>query len=258
MRSPARTVSTLASHTVGAGAQRVVLLHGFTHTGTSWEGIARHIVERFVDVRCELVDLPGHGRSNLRPTFVELVDLLVADTRDACLVGYSMGARLAIAVACHRRSALRAMVSVGGTAGIDDPVEREWRRNADRELAARVRSVGTEQFVRDWVTRPTFAGYVPSDDDLRERLTNSPNGLAYALEQLGPGSQPSYWKELAHVTTRSTFVAGGSDTKFVAIAERMSTIVAGSRLHVVPDTGHVTHLEAPGIVSDIIGEALSQ
>lgn len=248
----------LASHTVGSGSRRLVFLHGFTHTGSSWGGIARDLCERVADVHCELVDLPGHGGSHDRPTFGELVDVLVAATRDAVVVGYSMGARLAIAVACHPDSRLRGLVSIGGTAGIEDTNEREERRAADRDLAVRIRSIGTAAFLTEWMKRPIFAGYTARDDEMNRRLKNSADGLAYALEALGAGCQPSYWDEIARITSPATFVAGSNDAKFVSIARRMNALVDGSHLVVVPRTGHVTHLEAPNVVTDVLLRSLAR
>lgn len=247
----------LASHTVGNGSRRLVFLHGFTHTGSSWGGIATNLSERVADVRCELLDLPGHGGSLDRPTFGELVDELVAGTRDAVVVGYSMGARLAIAVACHPNSGIRGLVSISGTAGIEDPDARKERHGADVNLAARLRSIGTEAFLTEWMKRPIFAGYSPRNDEVSRRLGNSADGLAYALEALGTGCQPSYWDDIARITSPATFVAGSNDAKFVDIARRMSGLVDGSRLVVVPRTGHVTHLEAPHVVTDVIIESLA-
>ena len=89
----------LATEVVGTGERRVVMLHGFAHTARSWRGIAVELVRVNPDVSCVLPDLPGHGSTRIRPSFGELTSRLVALANDAVIVGYSMGARIAITLA---------------------------------------------------------------------------------------------------------------------------------------------------------------
>jgi pimeloyl-ACP methyl ester carboxylesterase len=47
-------------------------------------------------------------------------------------------------------------------------------------------------------------------------------------------------------------VVGERDAKFQAIAAEMAAALADARVHVVGGAGHATHLEAPGLVADVI------
>jgi 2-succinyl-6-hydroxy-2,4-cyclohexadiene-1-carboxylate synthase len=88
------------------------------------------------------VDLPGHGDSGSvladLPTTAELVAEAVRNQvgpTPCALLGYSLGARVALHVALADDLPLRQIVTIGVTAGIEDPAERERRRQTDQSLA---------------------------------------------------------------------------------------------------------------------------
>src|SRR5918998_1395886 len=71
------------------GPDRLVLVHGFTQTLRSWDGLANTLAETFQVVR---VDLPGHGGSGaLEMTFTETAAAIGDAGGTATYVGYSMG-----------------------------------------------------------------------------------------------------------------------------------------------------------------------
>lgn len=248
----------LATEVVGTGERRVVMLHGFAHTARSWHGIAVELVRVNPDVSCVLPDLPGHGSTRIRPSFGELTSRLVALANDAVIVGYSMGARLALAVACQPDASLRGLVMVGGTAGIRDADERTRRQMDDERLAERIDTIGTAAFLDEWLSRPLFAGYAPDAEALRDRRRNEAGGLAYALRELGPGSQPSYWDSLVQVDIPTLAVAGARDAKFAALASEMCSLIPGCQRRLVADAGHVAHLENPATFVRLLSEFLSR
>jgi 2-succinyl-6-hydroxy-2,4-cyclohexadiene-1-carboxylate synthase len=243
---------------VGSGAQRVVMLHGFAHTARSWHPIAVDLVRSHPDVSCLLPDLPGHGATDVRPSFDELTEHLVDLAHDAVIVGYSMGARFALAAACHPNATVRGLVIVGGTAGIRDADERERRRADDERLATRVETIGTDAFLDEWLARPLFAGYVPDAESMLDRRRNAAGGLSYALRELGPGSQRSYWEFLANLRVPTLAVAGARDTKFAALATEICALVPGCQRRLVADAGHVAHLEQPATFVRLLSEFLSR
>jgi 2-succinyl-6-hydroxy-2,4-cyclohexadiene-1-carboxylate synthase len=82
-------------------APAVVLLHGFTHTGASWEPVTRALGERYTAIA---PDIRGHGAAaNAVPVTLEAVvnDVAAAAPPEGTftLVGYSMGGRIALHVA---------------------------------------------------------------------------------------------------------------------------------------------------------------
>src|SRR4051794_10460880 len=94
--------------------------------GEAWEPVARRLAPSY---RSICVDFDAW-------TFEErIAELLDVIEPGSALVGYSMGGRLALHAALRDPARIGALVLVGVTAGIEDPVEREERRRSDGSLA---------------------------------------------------------------------------------------------------------------------------
>jgi 2-succinyl-6-hydroxy-2,4-cyclohexadiene-1-carboxylate synthase len=232
----------------------LICLHGFTHTGASWEPVVRSLHRRY---RVLAPDIRGHGSAwprhpvNLDAVLADLAGLLSAPFT---LCGYSMGGRLALHAALALGERITRLVLIGASPGLDDPTEREARRAADQALAARLESSTIEEFAAEWARTPVLAG-LPEPVAAAahaDRLRNTPAGLAAALRGLGTGALPPLWDRLGELAIPVSLVVGERDLKFAAIARRMADALPRAELTIVPGAGHAVHLEAPAAVAAII------
>ncbi len=235
-------------------AADLVLLHGFTQTGRSWQPVRHALAARY---RAVAPDLPGHGEfAERRPASFAACDAYVRALADhpITLAGYSMGGRIALHAALSLRDRVERLVLIGAGAGLSDPAERAARAAADAALADRIEAIGLEEFVREWSAQPLFAGMPRGIADVAEadRMRNTAAGLAAALRGLGTGAMPSLWDRLGELGMPVELIVGERDEKFRAIAERMEAGLADARVHVVPGAGHAAHLEAPDAVVDLL------
>jgi 2-succinyl-6-hydroxy-2,4-cyclohexadiene-1-carboxylate synthase len=234
---------------------RLVLLHGFTQTRQSWRRTVAALGGRY---RALAPDLPGHGQAaERRPaSFAACAAYVRALAGQPCiLVGYSMGGRIALHAALAVPGLVERLVLIGASPGLADPAEREQRRRADEALAERIEAVGVAAFAEEWGAQALFAG---QDERVAaaahaDRLRNTSQGLAAALRGLGTGVMSPLWDRLPQLGIPVTLVVGARDTKFRAIAERMSSALPDARLHVVEGAGHAVPLERPDAVAAAIG-----
>lgn len=243
----------------------VLLLHGFTHTGASWDPVVTALGERY---RAIAPDIRGHGSaSDARPVTLDavLADLESIAPERFTLVGYSMGGRIALHLALalqardrggrHRDAArVQRLILIGASPGIADPAERKQRRESDDALAAEIERSSIEEFAKRWAATPLLAG-LPADVAARvhkDRLRSTPAGLARALRGLGTGVLPPLWDRLGKLAIAVTLVVGERDQKFRTTAARMAQRIPAARVVVVPGTGHAVHLEAPERMADLI------
>jgi 2-succinyl-6-hydroxy-2,4-cyclohexadiene-1-carboxylate synthase len=228
----------------------VILLHGFTHTGRSWDPVVEALGERYRPIA---PDIRGHGSASERtPVTLEAVidDVARLAGDPLTLVGYSMGGRIALHVAFALRARVQRLLLIGASPGIADAAERAARREADERLADEIEDMGMEQFVRRWAASPVLKGqpkWITED-----RLRNTPAGLARALRGLGTGALPSLWDRLSELRMPISLVVGERDHKFHSIAEEMARSLVGAEIVVAPDVGHAVHLEAPEIMARLI------
>jgi 2-succinyl-6-hydroxy-2,4-cyclohexadiene-1-carboxylate synthase len=235
-------------------APNLVLLHGFTHTGASWDQVVAALPERY---RPLAPDIRGHGAaSGVRPVSLAAVvdDLSAAAGGRVELVGYSMGGRIALHVALALPARVRRLVLIGASPGLADPAERAQRRAADERLAEEVASMSIEDFARRWAQTAVLADQPPAVRAAvgEDRVRNTPHGLAAALRGLGTGALPSLWERLGELKVPVDLVVGERDEKFRAIAEEIAAALPDAKVHVVAGAGHAVHLEAPGAVADVI------
>jgi 2-succinyl-6-hydroxy-2,4-cyclohexadiene-1-carboxylate synthase len=236
----------------------LILLHGFTQTGRSWQPVRQALAARY---RALAPDLPGHGDfSARRPASFAACDayLRVLAGDPITLAGYSMGGRIALHAALALAGRVERLVLIGASPGLAGAAERSARATADAALADRIETIGLAEFVREWSAQPLFAGMPRGIAELAvaDRMRNTAAGLAAALRGLGTGAMPPLWDRLVELELPVELVAGERDQKFRAIAEQMQAALPDARLHVVPGAGHAVQLEAPEAVAALLAAAL--
>ena len=245
----------------------LVLLHGFTQTGRLWGPFGERLAESHTLVA---VDLPGHaGSDTVRADLPDTASLVAEAVRAAVgdepsdVLGYSLGARVALHVVTAPLLSVGRVVLIGATAGIDDPLERERRRAADVALADKLEeSDDVEDFLEKWLHGPLFERLSSTVADRTERLRNSATGLAASLRSSGTGTQAPLWDELRHVAMPVLALAGADDTRFAAHALRIARTTPQAVASLVPGGGHAVHLAQPAqawrIVENWLASAGSQ
>jgi 2-succinyl-6-hydroxy-2,4-cyclohexadiene-1-carboxylate synthase len=241
-----------------AGTSRpLVLLHGFTGRGASWSGQLTSLRRRH---RTIVLDLMGHGRSDAPADPARYaVECQAADVaailarlaaKPADVIGYSMGARIALRLVVDHPSAVDRLILESPAAGIPDPDERAARRDRDELLAQALERDGIAAFVNGWEAQPVFASHGGLSPAARrrlrqQRLANRPVGLAASLRGAGQGVGPPLLGRLTGVDAPTLVIAGALDEIGRERAEMVAEALPHARLAIVPGAGHTPHLERP-------------
>ena len=248
----------------------LLLLHGFTASAAGWGPLAAAWAPFFTTLS---VDLPGHGRSaspaevaayTMAATVADLVAVL--DRKGiprAHVLGYSMGGRVALALAVAHPERIGALVLESASPGLAGAGERAARVAADAALAERIEREGVPAFVDYWENLPLWAGQARLSADARAalragRLQNNPVGLANSLRGLGTGSQSPLWDRLGDLACPTLLVAGYDDAKFSDLARRMAEAIPNNELLLAHNAGHAVHLEQPAVFARLVRDFLLQ
>jgi len=241
----------------------VVALHGFTGSGESMAGVASELAGD----RCVYrLDLLGHGRADA-PLDVDLysmqrcvgqvVDVLDAlDIASTHLLGYSMGARVALSLCVAYPTRVRSALLIGVSPGLEEARERAARVASDEALARRIEDEGVPAFVEHWMRIPLFASQARLDPEVRERaraqrLSNRSHGLAGSLRGMGTGAMPPLHTHLHRVKLPVCLVVGDEDAKFLSIATDLQRALPDARLSVLNRAGHAAHVEQPAAFAEV-------
>lgn len=191
-------------------APPMVLLHGLTSDGSSWDPVAPAFAR---DWRVYVPDLRGHGRSDWPGTYS--FPLLSADVRGfldalhlepATLVGHSMGGVAAYLLAQDHPSRVEALVLE------ETPPPLPQRRPVPE------RPDGPLSF--DWEVRPAIVGQVNAPD-------------------------PAWWDRLAAITAPTLVMGGGPQSPFPQTGiEAMAERIPAGRMTTIP-AGHGIHAARP-------------
>lgn len=252
------------------GSSPVVLLHGFTGSADAWG----EAIPRGLDRTVLLVDLPGHGggaraRQLVGLDFEGAVDAVVEAVARSLMedgddgegeedggpppdwIGYSMGGRIALAVAVRHPRRVRRLVLESASPGLPDAAGRASRRRRDEARARRLETGELAAFVDAWMAQPLFRSQAVLPDEVKDearrvRLSQDPAALAAALRVMGTGAQPSFREVLGEVDIPTLLLTGALDRKFCELAGEMLRHLPQARHHSVEGVGHAVHLEAPG------------
>lgn len=252
----------------------ILALHGFTGCGSDFAPFAKKTAElnqAESDWRPDWLcpDLPGHGPNpqldcspNATTRFVDEA-LQAMDTGQTAtpriLLGYSMGARAALLHAVNFTDCWDALVLISGNPGIEDSGVRADRVKADESLAQSLERMGVKSFLDFWQETPLIRSQkeIPTawrETMLQNRQRHTVEGLAKSLRQFGQGSCPNLWPRIEELSMPVCLITGAKDTKYTAIAVRMSTLLPHPKSHhaIIEAASHMPHLEQAEATSEIV------
>ncbi len=231
------------------------------------------VTERFENkYYCILPDLPGHGKSMIG-TIAEPLDFdslalglvnLMGELQltSAALIGYSMGARVALYTATKYPERFDALVLEGVNPGLQDDNKRNNRLVLDRERARKMEKVGIARYTEIWYEADLFKTLKRHPEKLNKiksaRKNNDTACMAKVLRELSPGRQPSLWDKLDTLNMPVLLIAGELDSKYKEIVSQMKDYLTDSQVHLIPETGHNTHLEAPEKFGQTLADFLKE
>lgn len=192
------------------------------------------------------LDAPGHGNNpNGARSLLQCADDIGAAMQPGILIGYSMGARMALHVALQHPTMVTQLVLISGTPGLVTEAERSARQLSDNEMADHIEKVGISVFIDEWLALPIFSGLSDQTNQRNDRVRNTAKGLADSLRFAGTGTQEPQWSKLQQLSIPVHLIVGELDNKFGTIAKDMQPLLQTSELNVVPNVGHTVHLEDP-------------
>lgn len=240
---------------------RSVSLHGFLGSPAAWDpvlGAGAHLG----------LQIPFHGIPAFHAectSWERALELLEAQlpAGPLTLFGYSLGARLALGLTARLGARVTHAVLVSVHAGLDDAAERSARADFETTMATRLASMEMRSFVDEWERLPLFETQGQLDATTRAaqrrvRESHVPQVVAHAFRVLGTSQMPSYQEQLASIQTPLLFVTGARDAKYQRLAARYAILAPHAQHADLAGAGHNPLLEAPGALTQHVGNFLQQ
>jgi len=238
----------------------VVLLHGLGSSSRDWDFQRAALQARY---RVVAIDLPGHGDRPRprRPLSVhgmaeEVTRVLEDDAQPAAhVVGVSLGACVALALALHAPERVRSLTLISGFARLRPAGAAGGLRML---LRLALLTAAPMRLVAHQVARATFPR--PEQQELRRLAAASLQRTCRRSYVAAIGALLAFdvRGHLGRVRCPTLVVAGGDDRTVPASAARaLAAGIPGARLVMVPGGGHAPHCDSPATVNAALLEFLA-
>lgn len=235
-----------------AGKPVLVFLHGLLGDCRDWQPVMDLLTDDFL---CLAIDLPGHGGSKgISVTGFDDTCEKVAETikqvlhQPFSLVGYSLGARVAMYLSVHYASSfsdpslsLQRLIVENGHPGLPEQ-ERRSRQEHDEAWAYRFENEPIVDVLQDWYQQPVFSSlnHAQRQSLVALRSDNLGTKVASMLRATSLSKQACLLEPLRTSGIPVHYLCGEKDAKFQALATQ-----SGLAFSIVPDAGHNIHAEQP-------------
>lgn len=240
---------------LGSGVTPFLVLHGGMG---SIEGDFGALLPTLAERRPVIgVEQQGHGHTGGRDTPVSL-DAMRADTLAVLyalnvdrvhVVGFSMGAMLALELGIAAPERLATLIAISGSQNLDGmhPAIAEMNRNPEAPPSPEAQELipSEEDFAR------MQAGFAKNPDGPEQFQRTFAQLQAFMVSDWGWSDE-----ELASIEVPTLIVLGDSDFTPVEHAARMATL-AGAQLAVLPDTTHLTIMRRPDWLVPLIDNRIT-
>lgn len=228
-------------------APALLFLPGFMQPAEAWAPVA----EAFAGAR-----LLEHGEHTYERRLAEIAEA----GEGALVVGYSLGGRLALRAVLREPARYAGLVTIGATAGIDEPATRSARAEADDRLASWMETAPIESIVGVWERQPLFADQSEALIEAQRsgRLAQDPRELAAILRTAGQGVLEPVWHQLLTLQLPVLAVAGARDQGYSTAARRIADTAPRGRAAIVEHAGHAPQLQRPDEVARLLADFADQ
>lgn len=243
----------------------LVFLHGLLGSTADW----RHIVaELSQDYQCICIDLPGHAASQAITVndFNHVQQLIIAtlsqyQVDNVILVGYSLGARLAMTIACEQAAnwsfTIDGLLLESGNPGLNSSAEQLQRGLHDLGWVTRFSEQALPTVLIDWYQQGVFSSLTATQKialiDKRCQVQADRHGFKGGLQISKMLAATSLSKQANLLPTlRSSaypirMVCGEWDPKFQQLTQ-----VSRLDYRTVSQAGHNVHADQPEVFSQLI------
>jgi 3-oxoadipate enol-lactonase len=230
----------------------IVFLHAFPLNRSMWAQQTAVLISRF---RAISIDLRGLGESDA-PYWRYSMEQHAQDVRQllaglgvekALFVGLSMGGYLEFALYRQYPEMILGLVLADTRAEGDKPEQVQWRF----ALAQRTAANGPEAVIEEMLPKLLAPARYERDPALvamvKAMLSAAPvPGIIGALTAIA--ERPDSTELLPTIAVPALVIVGADDVLTTTVdAERMVKGIAGAELVVIPDAGHLSNLEQPGL-----------
>ncbi|MFC5049409.1 alpha/beta fold hydrolase [Rubritalea spongiae] len=175
-------------------------------------------------------------------------------SKEAVLLGYSMGGRLALHALLDTPRKWSKAVIISAHTGLAQE-DRIPRQAHDAAWAAKALKGEWDAFLAEWNSQGVLEGSAMPD---RGKLKVQREAVARSFMDWSVGQQEDLLERVGEITCPVLWVVGERDGKFVEVAKKAAERNSLIRLEVVKDCGHRVPWEQAEVFADLVADFLNE
>lgn len=246
-------------------AERQILwcFHGNLQQPTVWNNLTQQLQENLVATEIRKENLWGSLADSCwswaerfcQATYsVAIKHTAEHSIPQQCLLGYSLGGRLALHALVARPELWSKAIIIGAGVGTTDPEQKQRYLGCDRIWAHRFLTEPWDDLLREWDNLPVFCGRPcptprPESDFDRHKI-------AHAFEAYSKGRMDYLVPRLAQLSIPITYVTGSDDHRYCQMGQTLMNQCPTVNHVIVENAGHRVPWEQPQKFAEILSKAL--
>lgn len=218
-------------------------LHGFLGTPADWDFL--HKSRRLFEGDAEAVDLfswPIDSHSEWAQHFNRYVREHSLGSKK-CLIGYSLGGRLALHCLLQDPSLWDAAILISTHCGLVSEGQKRERRQVDESWAKRFQTLEWEPLMKAWNAQEVFRNARTVCTRREEEFSRE--RLSAALRCLSLANQEPLWELVGKLPLPILWITGKEDLKFTELAKKVHLKDPLSKMCAIVSAGHRVPWENP-------------
>lgn len=227
-----------------------ILLHGFWGQPLDWNAVLRELPLTASVLTPDLYEngklspeheLGGHWEEN----FLNYLDL-EAGAEPVDLVGYSMGARLALNAYMKNPKRFRRVLLMSGGPAMGEAEVRGARELWEQGWSEKFRTQPWQELESQWQDQPIFQ----ADQKLKRRRSDDLRvKLGQSLENWSIRRHPFTWPSLKELPASVEWAYGALDQKYLNFAKSLQDLPVQGQISIIPNAGHRILSDAPKFIA---------
>lgn len=135
-------------------------------------------------------------------------------SQEDVLIGYSMGARIAMEIAHLNQFKIKKLIIINSHPGLETDEEKVNRRNFELTVLEKLKTMNKDEFLTYWNALPLFTYDAPLERLSEERYKKS----AELFDRFALSKQNNFLPEIAENKDKVLWIVGLKDEKYLEIA----------------------------------------